>query len=432
MLWLFSIKSLTCLASPALPYLHFLACLAPMASFDQAFKATQQKVASRQSCHKLIADPLVSTKQFEKALNAFVTFKGSTDLWALLCPPPGAPLRFDWKSKPSGEWILKCGNLLWDILGIAPNTKVLSTKVTSALRAMAALTPPTLTCHRFHKDLDDTIDKVDVTLRILLAMTRTLRINADSICNRTIRGLSGEHGKKLTLLLGRVELPEDMLLGKVWYDVEEEYGPEGMNSAVTTGLIPLGDLLPAEPAGLPAAPTLALALLPGDQPKSRLDPPPDWGQILSKNIKDEAEPAAKFRRSLQFSEKSLLEAADVFRTKNTSQKDVKKKGKKNSRHEEEGQEGQQEGSKKKVKKPISKKKCKRKVKNVKKIKQASPIVSKDKLIRSGSGLGDGKCSSGPAALAWKVQHWLQDCCHELRVMKSRTGYGFCRRNSNIS
>ena len=58
--------------------------------------------------------------------------------------------------------------------------------------------------------------------------------------------------------------------------------------------------------------------------------------------------------------------------------------------------------------------------------------AKDKLIRSGSGLGDGKCSSGPAALAWKVQHWLQDCCHESRVMKSRTGYGFCRRNSNIS
>ena len=366
----------------ALPYLHFLACLAPMASFDKAFQALRPKADGRMTCFKLTADPLVSTKHFQKALNDFVTDKGSTDLWALLCPPP--PHQPDWKSKPCGEWILQCGSLLWDILSFAPNTKVVSSKVTSALRAMGTLTPPTLTCHRFHEDLAATIEKVDVALRILMAQIRTLRINIDHVCNRVVRGLGGDNGKRLMLLLGRVELPDDMLLDKMGYFVEEEYGPGEMGSV-------LGDILPAEPAGLPAAPCLALALLPRDRPKSRLAPPPDWGQIMrgtSKDIEEEDSavktPPSRFRTS-------LLGSPDIFQTQNTAQKDSKK-DKKDSKEEvkkhskkkdkKNSKEEVKKHSKEKVKKAIKKKnkKC-RKVKNVKKIKETSPIEAEDPLIR---------------------------------------------------
>jgi hypothetical protein len=212
-----------------------------MASFDAAFAAAQPKPAGR-AIHKLTADPTVTTRQFEQAFTDYVNYKKSTDIWSLLCPPPGAPLRFDWKSKPHGEWVLKVTPLLWDILEFAPNTKVLSTKIIAALKAMAAQSPSFLTQNRCHKTLDDTIEKIDVTLRILMAQLRQLKVNADNICNKTLRILASADSKKLTMLLGRVELPEDMLCGKTVYDMAEEYGPGGMGSEGETELVPLGDL----------------------------------------------------------------------------------------------------------------------------------------------------------------------------------------------
>ena len=107
---------------------------------------------------------------------------------------------------------------------------------------MAAQSPSVLTQNRCHKTLDDAIDKIDVTLRILMAQLRQLKVNADNICNKTLRILASADSKKLTMLLGRVELPEDMLCGKTVYDMAEEYGPGGMGSVVETDLVPLGDL----------------------------------------------------------------------------------------------------------------------------------------------------------------------------------------------
>ncbi len=165
-----------------------------MASFDAAFAAAQPKPAGR-AIQKLTADPMVTTKEFEKAFTDYVNYKGSTDIWSLLCPPPGAPLRFDWKSKPHGEWVLKVAPLLWDILEFAPNTKVLSTKIIAALKALAARSPSGLTQGRTHKSLEDTIDKIDVTLRIMMAQVRQLKVNADNICTKALRILASGDSK---------------------------------------------------------------------------------------------------------------------------------------------------------------------------------------------------------------------------------------------
>ena len=352
-----------------------------MTSFDAAFAAAQPKPAGR-AIQKLTADPRVTTREFEKAFTDYVNYKGSTDLWSLLCPPPGAPLRFDWKSKPHGEMVLKVEPLLWAILELAPNTKVLSTKIISALKAMAAQSPSVLTQNRCHKNLDDALVKIDVTLRILMAQLRQLRVNTDNICNKTLRILASSDSKKLTVSLGRIELPEDMLCGKTIYDMAEECGPGGMGSVVDTDMAPFGDLPAASRLDLPASSTLALVLHTGI--KSRLADPPDWAEIMKTNmvmpneIQDEREaalpsPPRNFRRGLQCSEADLLASADSFLSQNLSVKEKKKTDQKSKDSEQ----------------PIKKKQKKgKRVKKGKKVKEATPIAAdeaKDTLIRSASG-----------------------------------------------
>ena len=173
------------------------------------------------------------------------------------------------------------------------------------------------------------------------------------------------------MLLGRVELPEDMMIGKTVYDMAEEHGPGGMSSVVETDLVPLGDL--------PAASTLAVSLLHDGQSRSRLAPPPDWGSIMkdymvaSEEIKEKTEatqpsPSPRLSRSLQFSEENLLASASSFQSQNLSVPEKKKKDRKSK------------GSEKKINRK----------KNGRKVNKATPIAADQSKPLSGT---DTKCRS---------------------------------------
>jgi hypothetical protein len=266
--------------------------------------------------------------------------------------------------------VVKVAPLLWEILDFAPNTKLLSSKIIAALKAMAARSPVGLTQCRLHKAMEDTIDKIDTTLRILMSHTRQLKVNGDNICTKIMRSLGTVESNRLTMLLTKVELPDDMMVGRTVYDMEEEYGPGGMCSEVETNLVPLADL--------PAASTLAVALFQEVQPRSRLAPSPDWGNIFKdimlapEEIQEATEasqpsPSPRLNRSRQMSEESLLASASSFQSQNLSVPENKKK------------DGKSKGSEKKVKK---KKRC------MKKKDKTTPIVkdkAKDTLVRTGSG-----------------------------------------------
>jgi hypothetical protein len=53
----------------------------------------------------------------------------TSDLWSLLRPPPGSPQTYTWRTTPSSSWLSKVAGLFFDLLDLAPNTKVLSQRL---------------------------------------------------------------------------------------------------------------------------------------------------------------------------------------------------------------------------------------------------------------------------------------------------------------
>ena len=85
---------------------------------------------------RLLADPCISFRDVLKTLVDYSRFKQSPDVWSLLAPPPGCPQKFNFKSCPCGDWLLKTSGLLFEVLHVCPNTKLLSKTVVQALHMM--------------------------------------------------------------------------------------------------------------------------------------------------------------------------------------------------------------------------------------------------------------------------------------------------------
>ena len=85
-----------------------------MASFENAFQDWHGRPGSdgRKNVFKLVADPKVTARILQGIFEDYGCYKGTTDIWSLVAPPPGVPLRYDWKSKPNGEWLIKVSGLL--------------------------------------------------------------------------------------------------------------------------------------------------------------------------------------------------------------------------------------------------------------------------------------------------------------------------------
>ena len=180
--------------------------------------AAEEKSSKQSGRFRLVADATISVAQIQEVLTRHVHLKQEKQIWALICPPPSGPLSYGWHSKPEPEWLMKVASLLYDLLEICPNTKLHSKKVVAALKAMQqnhdVFFPETK-----HATALDMMDKVDVTLRVLLSMLRQLKCSHVA-SKRTYKMLSKIEQCKLTALLDRVILPPQLLAGES-FDEEE-------------------------------------------------------------------------------------------------------------------------------------------------------------------------------------------------------------------
>lgn len=212
-----------------------------MASLDAALEAKKDSLQKAQSKFqasslRLVADPTISVSAIQDALTAFLKYKQDKKLWPLLCPPPGGPVSFSWHTKPHGCWLVKVSGLLFDLVKVSPNTKLQSTKVVRALKAMEQNRDVDLTVANC--GLDDMIDKCDQTIRILLSMVRSLKANYTQKMH-VYRLLPRNDQIRLDLILDRVNLPPE-LMGKEALD-DEEMNPGTLSAETCTALVPVMD-----------------------------------------------------------------------------------------------------------------------------------------------------------------------------------------------
>ena len=176
------------------------------AAFHERKESMNAEVGKRQGGKfRLIADPYISVEQIQGTLESYTRFHKCSDLWRLICPPP-AMSACTWQSPPNSEWMAKCCGLVFEMLAICPNTKLASTKVKKALSSMhcnkALYLSPNL------GKAEDALDKLDLTMRILLNMFREVKVK-DSLRDKIFRNLSKDEKIKMQMVLEKVVLPKE-------------------------------------------------------------------------------------------------------------------------------------------------------------------------------------------------------------------------------
>ena len=78
---------------------------------------------------RLTADANITVSEIARGMSAFLRHVGTTCLWTCLCPPIDGPLNYGWHSFPHGPWLAKASGLLFEMVCVAANTKMLQVKV---------------------------------------------------------------------------------------------------------------------------------------------------------------------------------------------------------------------------------------------------------------------------------------------------------------
>ena len=211
--------------------LSFSVCVAQvqMCSLDLVFEAKLQEKQEAQSNFqsskfRLVANPLVSVSSLQTAMTKFLVSKGDKRLWSLIAPPPGCPQSYGWHTSPQGEWLAKVASLLYELVLVAENTKINSKKLSSALDAMEKNKDIELASCR-KETAQDVKDKIDLTLRILLAMVRNIKANS-ALKSKVYRMVPKNDQLRIDILLEKIVLPPELMGGMVVEEEEKEPVPE--------------------------------------------------------------------------------------------------------------------------------------------------------------------------------------------------------------
>ena len=124
----------------------------------------------RASKPRLIADPSVSVTELIKILRVFVNQKDCKDILSLVVP--AGHRTFSWKTAVDPSWLQKMSSLVFDILAIAPNSKVQGKKLEGALKKMMVEGDLKNESKRDDKTY---VDSVNQLIRIALSQFRTLK-----------------------------------------------------------------------------------------------------------------------------------------------------------------------------------------------------------------------------------------------------------------
>eukprot|EP00435_Cladocopium_sp_Y103_P021623 s1541_g5.t1 len=145
-----------------------------MSSLDDLVASENEKkkqlASERASKPRLIADPSISARDLMGVLRSFMNQKESNDIHALIRSPGARPL--SWKSGPDHEWLPKLCNLVFEVLKVAPNTKLGQKKLGEALKKLLEGGDMINSSGRDDKTF---LDACNQTIRIALAQFRTLK-----------------------------------------------------------------------------------------------------------------------------------------------------------------------------------------------------------------------------------------------------------------
>ena len=172
----------------------------------------EDRCAKQANRIRLIADPRMSVQGLQVCVKNFLEHKESQDLWHCISPPPGTPSSYGWHSAPHAEWLTKASGLLYELLAVAENSKIHSTKLCRALKALydqKDLQVPLN--HGKLTSVQDELDKYDFTIRVLMSMLRKLRASAQLKAN-VLRSLCKKDQTVLEILLAKVQLPQEFIL----------------------------------------------------------------------------------------------------------------------------------------------------------------------------------------------------------------------------
>lgn len=193
----------------------YLCYLAAMSTLDAVLEEKMEALAKEKSAKqsgkaRLIADPYITTTSLVERLGNFMRHKASKDLWSLISPPPGLPATYGWHSLPHAEWLLKASSLLYELLGVAVNSKIQSKKLTKALLSMHQQHDLQLRTWGGHT-VSDACDKLDFTIRVLMAMLRQLKASS-MLKTKVFRSLPKRDQCCLDLVLARLQLPAEFII----------------------------------------------------------------------------------------------------------------------------------------------------------------------------------------------------------------------------
>ena len=182
---------------------------------------------------RLVAEPGMKVAALQSRISKFLREKETKDLWFCLAPPASAPQSYGWHSIPNGEWLSKCASLLFELVSVAENTKIVSKKLHRALKDLYDMKElDAMSAGK--KTLDDNLDKLDFTIRLLLNMVRKMKCN-QVLKARTLRPLCRKDQMSLEILLEHVVMPA----GVSQEDVEDPDESQVIVTVEPMALVPL-------------------------------------------------------------------------------------------------------------------------------------------------------------------------------------------------
>ena len=194
-----------------------------MASLEAAFDERKVQLSAensrrQQAKFRLVSDPYISVQAIQDVLEGYVKHRKCNDLAMLLAPPP-AIQNPSWQSPPSPDWMAKCLGLVFDVLSIAPNTKLAHTKVRRAIVNMWVAR--TIQLDPKLGKPDDQFDNMDLNLRMVMNQFREVKVKAD-LKQKVLRVLSAEDGIKVQMVLDKIILPKECYKYEVMEDDSQE------------------------------------------------------------------------------------------------------------------------------------------------------------------------------------------------------------------
>ena len=182
---------------------------------------------------RLVANHDMSVRDITRVLTSIMNHYQCTDLWSLVAPPACGPQQFSWKTPPRGGWMVKCAPVLYELAEIAPNTKILATKMRSAL--LILWKQKSLTYTEKNMTENDAFDRIDTAVRVVFSMFRTIKDGLDEKL-RIFRHLSGEEIQKLQLVLDKIKLPAK----GTYEDVEDDADEIPVDRSMALAIVPYG------------------------------------------------------------------------------------------------------------------------------------------------------------------------------------------------